>query len=185
MQEPSKDMDIETIRIILQHLDVKGRALILTLASSGMRINEALSVTLDDIDLKSTPAVVTVRGETSKTGDTRITFISAEATQAINEWMKVRTDYIKTSAKRNNGLVKSGRGNLKTGEDDGRLFPFTDQNASVLWENALIKAELLSRDKTTNRKQLHYHQFRKYFISQLSLIVSKKLLKCWLVTVDI
>ena len=118
-----KDMDIETIRIILQHLDVKGRALILTLASSGMRINEALSVTLDDIDLKSTPAVVTVRGETSKTGDTRITFISAEATQAINEWMKVRTDYIKTSAKRNNGLVKSGRGNLKTGEDDGRLFP--------------------------------------------------------------
>ena len=89
--------------------------------------------------------------------------------------MKVRTDYIKTSAKRNNGLVKSGRGNLKTGEDDGRLFPFTDQNASVLWENALIKAELLSRDKTTNRKQLHYHQFRKFFISQLSLIVSKEI----------
>ncbi|MFA4860354.1 tyrosine recombinase XerC [Methanoregula sp.] len=170
-----KDMDIETIRVILQHLDVKGRALILTLASSGMRINEALSVTLDDVDLKTIPACITVRGETSKTGDTRISFISSEATQAINEWLKVRPDYIKTSAKRNNGLVMSGRGNLKSGEDDGRLFPFTDQNASVLWENALTKAGLLSHDKTTNRKQLHYHQFRKFFISQLSLIVSKEI----------
>jgi integrase len=170
-----KDMDIETIRVILQHLDVKGRALILVLASSGMRINEALSVTLDDVDLKSKPSCITVRGETSKTGDTRITFISAEATQAVNEWLKVRADYIRSSVNRNNGLVKSGRGKSKTDDDDGRLFPFSDQNASVLWETALTKADLLSRDKTTNRKQLHYHQFRKFFISQLSLIVSKEI----------
>jgi len=33
-----KDMDIDTIRTILQHLDVKGKALVLVLASSGMRI---------------------------------------------------------------------------------------------------------------------------------------------------
>lgn len=170
-----KDMDIDTIRVILQHVDVKGRALILVLASSGMRINEALSVTLDDVDLESVPAVINVRGETTKTGDTRMSFISAEATQAVNEWLKVRPQYIKTSATRNNGLVKSGRGNLKSGEDDGRLFPFTDQNASVLWENALTKAGLLSIDKSTKRKQLHYHQFRKFFISQLSLMISKEI----------
>jgi integrase len=170
-----KDLDIETIRIILQHLDVKGRALVLVLASSGMRINEALSVTLDDVDLTSKPAVITVRGATSKNGETRITFISPEATQAVNEWLKVRADYIRSSAHRNNGLVKTGRGATKTDEDDGRLFPFSDQNANVLWETALTKADLLSRDKTTNRKQLHYHQFRKFFISQLSLIVSKEI----------
>ena len=170
-----KDMDTETVRIILQHLDVKGRALVLVLASSGMRINEALTVNLDDIDFKSKPAVITIRGENSKTGDNRITFLSSEATQAVNEWLKVRTEYIRTSATRNNGLVKSGRGNLKTGEDDGRLFPFSDQNASALWDNALTKAGLLSRDKTTNRKQLHYHQLRKFFISQLSLIISKEI----------
>ena len=170
-----KDMDIETIRVILQHLDTKGRALVLVLASSGMRINEALSVTLDDVDLKSKPSCITVRGETSKTGDTRMTFMSAEAAQAVHEWLKVRADYIRTSANRNNGLVKSGRGKTKTADDDGRLFPFSDQNASVLWDTALTKANLLSRDKTTNRKQLHYHQFRKFFISQLSLIVSKEI----------
>lgn len=170
-----KDMDTETVRIILQHLDVKGRALVLVLASSGMRINEALTVNLDDIDFKPKPAIITIRGENSKTGDNRITFLSSEATQAVNEWLKVRSEYIRTSATRNNGLVKSGRGNLKTGEDDGRLFPFSDQNASALWDNALTKAGLLSRDKTTNRKQLHYHQLRKFFISQLSLIISKEI----------
>jgi len=170
-----KDMDTETIRVILQHLDVKGRALILVLASSGLRINEALTVALDDIDFKSTPTCVTIRGENSKTGDNRITFLSNEATQAVNEWLKVRPDYIRSSANRNNGLVKTGRGKAKTDDDDGRLFPFSDQNASALWDNALVKAGLLSRDKSTNRKQLHYHQFRKFFISQLSLIVSKEI----------
>jgi integrase len=169
-----KDMDIETIRTILQHLDVKGRALVLVLASSGVRINEALSLQLEDIDLKAKPAVITIRGENSKTGDNRITFISSEAMQAVKEWMKVREDYIRSSAKRNNGLVKKGRAKPKSEEDDGRLFPFSDQNANALWDNAVEKAGLFSRDKTTNRKQLHYHQFRKFFISQLSLIVSKE-----------
>jgi integrase len=170
-----KDRDIETIRTILQHLDVKGRALVLVLASSGMRMNEALSITLDDIDLSSKPACLAVRGATTKTGDTRITFISTEASQAVTEWLKVRANYIRSSANRNNGLVKSGRGAEKTSDDDGRLFPFSDQNASAIWDVALVKAGLLSRDKTTNRNQLHYHQFRKYFISQLSLVVSKEI----------
>lgn len=170
-----KDMDTDTIRTILQHLDVKGKALVLVLTSSGMRINEALTVQLDDLDLNAKPAIITIRGENAKNGDNRITFLSAEAVQAVNEWLKVRADYIRTSAKRNIGLVKSGRGNHKTGEDDGRLFPFSDQNASALWDNALEKANLFSRDKSTNRKQLHYHQFRKFFISQLSLIISKEI----------
>jgi integrase len=73
-------MDTDTIRTILQHLDTKGRVLVLVLASSGMRINEALTVTLDEIDFKSKPTVITIWGENSKTGDNRITFISSEAT---------------------------------------------------------------------------------------------------------
>jgi len=168
------DMDTDTIRTILQHVDIKGKALILVLASSGMRINEALTLPLEDVDLDAKPAVITIRGENAKNGDNRITFMSEEAKQAVNEWLKVRPDYIRAAANKNNGLVKSGRGSPKTAEDDGRLFPFTDQTASTLWDNALTKAGLLSRDKSTNRKQLHFHQFRKFFISQLALIVSKE-----------
>lgn len=170
-----KDLDIDTIRTILQHLDTKGRALCLALASSGMRINEALSLELDDINFETKPTMITIRGTITKNGDNRITFLSREATQAVTEWLKIRLDYIQSSSKRNHGLAGIGKGNLKSIVDDGRLFPFSDQNASVMWENALSKAGLLSHDKTTKRKQLHYHQFRKFFISQLSLIVSKEI----------
>ena len=44
-------MDTETVRVILQHLDAKRAGVNIVLASSGLRINEALTVTLDDIDL--------------------------------------------------------------------------------------------------------------------------------------
>jgi len=54
-----------------------------------MRINEALSVTLDDIDLKS--ILLALQSVVNfENGWHRISFISAEATQAINEWLKVR-----------------------------------------------------------------------------------------------
>ena len=169
-----KDLDTETVRTIIQHIDVKGRALILTLASSGMRINEALSLTLDDIDLKKKPAEITIRGENTKTGDSRITFMSSEAAAAVTEWLKVREAYILSSLNRNNGLMKNGKSNMQV-KDDQRLFPFSDQNASVIWDNALQKAGLMSRDRGTNRKQLHYHQLRKFFLSQLSLVISKEI----------
>ena len=169
-----RDLDIETVRSIIQHMDVKGRALVLVLASSGMRINEVLSLPIEDIDLKSKPAVVQIRGANSKTGDNRITFISSEAVQAVQEWLKVRDAYLKSSQYRNNGFVAAGKANPKH-IDDNRLFPFTSQTASQIWDGALKKSGFFSQDTTTNRKQLHYHMFRKFFISQLSLIVSKEI----------
>ena len=44
-----KDLDIDTLRKIINHMDIKGKALILTLASSGMRIGEALSLNINAI----------------------------------------------------------------------------------------------------------------------------------------
>lgn len=52
-----------TLRRILSHMDVKGRALFLVLASSGMRIGEALKLKLGDLDLNGEPAKIYIRGE--------------------------------------------------------------------------------------------------------------------------
>jgi integrase len=51
-----KELDTEAIRSILQHMDARGGALVLVLASSGMRVGEALQVDLNDIDLNAKPA---------------------------------------------------------------------------------------------------------------------------------
>lgn len=163
-----KDMENTIISQILQHTDLKGKALILILASSGMRLNEALSITISDIDLKANPAMITIRGEYTKTGDYRFTFISREAIEALTEWLKVREQYLQSSANRNNGLVQHGKATPKTTKDD-RIFPFSDKVAEQLWTTALTNSGLLSIDKSTNRKQLRLHQLRKFFRSQLAL----------------
>lgn len=169
-----KDLDAETLRTILQHLDIKGKALVLVLASSGMRIAEALSVTLEDIDLTETPAIIQIRGSNTKTGENRYTFISTEAVLAVREWLKVRDNYQKSAKNRNMGFVRTGMANPRHASDM-RLFPFSSQTASQMWDTALKKADLFSRDSVTRRKQLHYHMLRKFFISQMSLVVSKEI----------
>jgi len=169
-----REMDVETIRSILMHLDVKGKSMVLCLASGGMRINELLQVTLDDIDLESVPAKMTIRGNSSKNGHDRFTFVSAEAVQAIREWLKVRDQYLALSAKRNEGFARNGHSKEKS-PDDNRLYPFSDNLAITTWDNALKKSGYHSIDKTTGRAQIHLHMLRKFFISQLSLIVSKEI----------
>ena len=65
-----------------------------------MRIGEALQLELDDIDLDSDPAKISIRGEYTKSGDPRYTFISGETKEHILEWLKYRTEYLKSASKR-------------------------------------------------------------------------------------
>ena len=169
-----REMDVEVLRSILTHLDVKGKSMVLCLASGGMRINELLKVTLDDIDLESIPAKVTIRGNSAKNGHDRFTFVSAEATQAVKEWLKVRDKYLALSVKRNAGFARNGNSKEKS-TNDNRLYPFSDNIAITTWDNALEKSGYDSTDKTTGRAQIHLHMLRKFFISQMSLIVSKEI----------
>lgn len=162
------EFDKEILQKILSHTDEKGRALILTLASSGIRIGEAISVTLDDLNLSKTPAEIVVRGEYNKGGETRVTFISAEAKAAIEEWLKVRENYIKSALNRNRGLIEKAEAKPKDGNDK-RLFPFSDGVVRELWARALTKTGVYEKDSATNRLQYRVHGLRKFFRSNLAL----------------
>lgn len=165
-----KDIDIDILRKIITHMDLKGRALVLVLVSSGMRIGEALQVRLSDVDLSKTPAKIIVRGEYTKSGDTRTVFISREAKEALEEWLKVRDNYLKSAKNRNKGLVKKAEAKEKSTDDD-RVFPFSDRNVREMWERALKKAGLWSKDSSTGFTQIRIHALRKFFRSQLALAV--------------
>jgi len=52
------------LRKIMTHTDAKGKALFLTLVSSGMRIGEALELEPDDIDFNYNPTKINIRAET-------------------------------------------------------------------------------------------------------------------------
>jgi integrase len=162
------EFDTENLRKILAHTDEKGAALILTLASSGMRINEALNVTLNDMDLSKEPPEIIVRGAYTKSNETRVVFISQEAKAAVEAWLNVRENYIKSARNRNKGLIKSGDAKPKREKDD-RLFPFAEAVVREFWSRALEKAGLDGKDNSTGRLQYRIHGLRKFFRSQLAL----------------
>lgn len=163
-----RDLDHQTLKAILQHMDIKSRAFFLTLVSSGMRVGELVQLHIKDFALDDEPAVVTIRGEYTKTGEARYTFISEEAVHALKEWLKVREKYMIAAANRNRALVRRERAKerLKT---DPRMFPFSQKNAGEMWTNALKNADYLSYDRGTGRSQIHIHMLRKFFRSQLAL----------------
>lgn len=161
-------VDHDVLRSLLPHMPVHGQALTLVLASSGMRVGEALQLKLGDIDLEKKPSPVTIRGEYTKTGQQRTTFISQEAAGAMKEWLKVREAYIKSAGNRNSALVRAGRSG-KRPEDDDRIFPFMDETYAKVWGHALRRSGLMSVDRGTNRRQIHPHGLRKFFRSQGAL----------------
>jgi len=153
---------VDELRKIIMHLPVHGKALFLTLASSGMRIGECLKLGIEDVELNLEPARVNIRAEYTKTGNKRITFISKEAKEAIAEWLKVREKWLHSAVGKSHIQPK----NL----EDKRLFPFSEVNARIMWRHALTKSGNGKRDLKTNITLMHPHVLRKFFRTQLGAL---------------
>lgn len=159
------------LKEILQHGTLKDRALFLFASSSGMRIDEILQLTKEDIPAIKKhenhrnidfPVKIYVRAETTKTNTARIAFISNEAWDTLLEWLKDRPAYLHQAAR------KSIR---KKWENDPHLFPYTYPTAWRMWVRLLNKSGYNERDqsselrngKKTKRYRRHIHTLRKYF----------------------
>jgi integrase len=168
MDEPPR---IEELRSIIAHTPIQGKALFLMLASSGMRIGETLQLKLNDVELNRDPARISLQREYTKTGNSRVTFMSSEAKEAVNEWMKVRSDYlvaaVAKSKKRPQYKAEFAGKSLK----DDRLFPFDIPTAYYIWRNALKKSGFDKRDNGTKRSVFHPHVLRKFFRSQMAQLI--------------
>jgi len=133
------------------------------LASSGMRIGEALKLRVEDFELDKDPARVNIRGAYTKTGNSRVTFISSEAKEAVEQWLRIRDDYLKQASGRSWKYSKP--------TEDPRMFPFDIPTAYASWTNALEKAGLVQKDSQTDRLVLHPHALRKFFRSKLAQVI--------------
>jgi integrase len=151
------------LRATLQHMPIHGKAFFSVLLSSGMRIGEISQVLLSDIDLSHDPCRINIRGKYTKTGNSRIAFISSEAKELITEWLKVRNKYLYAAVLKSSFYEKN--------PDDQRLFPFEGYTASQVWHHALSKTGLLEKDPSTNRITLHPHCLRKFFRTRMGSII--------------
>lgn len=154
---------IEEMRRILSHMGAKGRALYLMLASSGMRIGECLKLKIVDVDLTTNPPKVKIKGAYTKSGNSRLAFISQEAKEVIQEWLKIRDAYIVAAVKKSVRYGKSDK--------DERLFPFENTVGYLMWASAIKKAGFITKDSETKRYELHPHVLRKFFRTRLSSVM--------------
>jgi integrase len=162
----------EIIKKILSHMDLRGRALTLFLVASGCRIGEALQIEETDISWNSNPVKVTIRREITKTDEDRITFLTPEAAETLGEWLKVKGDYLATTSKRAATSRARGKGlGIEKSSEDVRIFPFRRTAAHDLWDRAVQKAGLFTRDKNSKWNAIRIHGLRKYFRSTLGLKV--------------
>jgi len=162
------------LKAILSHMNIRGRAFFLTMISSGMRINEVANIYLNDIYLDEDPVRIKVRGDYTKTKNSRTAFISQETKEAINEWMKVRDKYLKT--------VTNEKRYVKKNPIDHRLFPFGAFAARLLFNDALKNAGLEEFDNSSTvssrmgkrgQRTIHPHSLRQYFRTRVGTVVSQ------------
>jgi integrase len=177
-----KVMDHAIICKALKGSDIRSRALILVLASSGLRIGELLSLSMSDIDLSATPVMITVRAENSKNGQSRYTFITSEAKDALVDYLGVRDEYIERADKHAKVLGAAPRKKITSDTDEKKkvyetklVFPISDGSVNKLWETLLRNAGLFTQDEVSGRNQYRIHSLRKFFISQLSLAGARTL----------
>lgn len=153
------------IRQLLMEMAIQGRAFYIVLATSGMRFGEALQLRLGDIDLRADPVRITLRGEYTKTGDSRFTFITREAREWVEKWLPQREAYIRRSA----DMAQKSLGYEKTLDD--RIFPFSKNVAQEMFTNAVRRVPgLYQKDSSTGRATVHPHTLRKFFRTQLGKV---------------
>ena len=151
------------LKKLLLHMPIHGKAVFLTLESSGMRIGELLKSNLDDLYLNENLARIQIRGEITKTGNPRHAFVSREAKEALTEWLKVREAYLKAAVGKSHLYKKS--------LEDPRIFPFDKAVAYSIWKIALHKSGLNGKDKSTGRERVHPHTLRKFFRTRLGTVI--------------
>ena len=182
------------LKQILQHADVKSKALFLMMSSSGMRISEALHITFNHINIEKRN--ITIPGAFTKNGNTCHTYFTEETKDALLEWLKIRETYLKHSfhkskyvrnmfAKRGvtidrkdgdwtikkNGVVMSSDDII---QKENRIFPFSASNTSKVWGALLEKTGIPLNEKVHDprlshpRYKYHIHSLRKFFTGSLS-----------------
>lgn len=144
------------------HTDVFSKALFLFSLSSGMRIEEILQLEPNDIDMSSEPVKINIRGKIAKNGNPRITFITNEAKNSLEAWLKERNNYIKRALWKTKNFS-----HYELNPNDNRIFPMQYNKPRDTFINILKKENMYKIDNNTNRTLTGIHELRGYFKTNL------------------
>lgn len=141
----------EDLKKILLEVDLRMKVIITILASSGIRVGELHNLRLGDIDLSKEIPSVKIKGIGAKERKSRITFISIEAKNFLQEYLNQRKS-LGEELNENSPVIA---------REDGK--PMSYQNIHYLLEKVFRKYS----KKVGKRYSLHAHCLRKWFKTQL------------------
>ena len=143
------------LKKILNYLDIKAKAQVLFLLSSGCRVGESIRLKISDLELEHDPPKAHIRAEYTKNGvGARTVYFSYEARDAIRDWLE-----IKDTIKKRNGLPFK----------KDKVFDWAINTSRYAWDRAIEKAGLDAKDEKTHCRIYHLHGLRKFFRSEIGL----------------
>lgn len=175
-----KGLTKETINRLVRLSNAKLATLILMACSSGMRISELAQLRLSDIDFSTNPVTITIRKETTKTRQTRITHITSEATKALQDYLRKYLNWNENETidrhvflQTHEDRISTIREKLAQNDYPSEIFKGQDINRLKHLENqleSLGKEELYARSVKTTKHSFE-NQLRKVIhnIPQLSI----------------
>jgi len=153
-----KELELESIKKMMDLTDVHGRAFISFLISTGCRADETCNVLLSDVH----GDCVNIRNEIAKNGHGGHVYLTEEAYEYLNLWLKERDNYIRIADARMKPLVKSC-GAKERPVKDARLFAISYTSAHKKFSRLY---DAVDGGKGKYHRECTIHSCRKYFRTQ-------------------
>lgn len=144
-----KPVTLSLLQRMMDIADVRGKAIIITLVSTGMRLGECSRLSLDDYDGGDT---ITIPNEIAKNRRGGKVYLTAEAQEYLQMFLKCRGEYIRLAHTK-----KFSRGSA---EEDKRLFGLEYSMMCNIFKRLYRKVD---GERGKYRDRVTIHSTRKYF----------------------
>jgi integrase len=155
-----KPLELETLQKMMDLTDERGKAFISVLISTGMRAGEASKLLLSDVNGDT----ITIPGKIAKNGHGGKVYLTAEAREYLDIWLKNRDEFIRIATIHAKVFHKQGIGPARKPHDD-RLFASGYAALCAMFRRLYEKVD---GEKGKYRGKITPHSCRKYFRTQLA-----------------
>ena len=160
-----KGLTRDAINRVIRFANPKLATIILMACSSGMRIGEIVQLKTSDVDFVTTPVTITIRAETTKTRETRLTHISSEASDSLKDYLA------RYGSQKEYLFLREHK--LKTPEKSeeekySRYVMATKHNLESQLERCIKNIPELNSKNENNKNWIHFHAFRAWFKTQVT-----------------
>ena len=169
----------DIVNILNTCSDIRLRTYVMLLGATGMRAVEALSIRIKDLDLKSNPPKLFVRGEFTKTRSDRTIYLTSELSYQLSSWISYKYRSRRVCYSNNNGKAFTEYRTPEKNETDLVFSVYqsvkSPNPSSFYAELGTAFAKTLDRmgigareDGNNKRRKITLHSMRRFVKSTIS-----------------